>query len=176
MTVIFWSRSGDLLSQSDDARIRAARADDIPHLIQLERTTATAPHWSDSDYRAIAKKLEPNSGNATYIALIVESPQEKRLLGFLMAQAIGTDCEIENIVVAESERRRGLGSRLVQEFKRIASARAVANIFLEVRESNQAAIRLYVQNGFRQEGRRKDYYRNPDEDALLLRLALVVTT
>jgi ribosomal-protein-alanine N-acetyltransferase len=60
---------------------------------------------------------------------------------------------------------------LLEGFLRLARARRGTNVFLEVRKSNQAARLLYEKAGFVEAGRRKDYYRQPDEDALVLRFS-----
>ena len=100
------------------------------------------------------------------------SPLSKSMSGFLVAQHVATDWELENIVVAATERRKGIGNLLLGAL--LASARETNStaVFLEVRESNQAACRLYEGNGFQQTGRRKNYYPVPPEDAILYRLIL----
>ena len=72
--------------------------------------------------------------------------------------------------VAPFARRRGLGKRLLSEFLDLARARSAEAVFLEVRESNLAARRLYEKCAFLESGRRKDYYRNPKEDSVNYRL------
>ena len=81
-----------------------------------------------------------------------------RVQAFLVAQHIPPEWELENIVVAPTARREGLGSRLVQHLLSIARKSNSDAMFLEVRESNIAARRLYEKLGFRENGRRKAYY------------------
>jgi len=95
-----------------------------------------------------------------------------KISGFLVARHLAPEWELENIVVAPSARRIGLGSRLLNAL--LANARETDSeaVFLEVRESNAAARSLYEKAGFEPTGRRKAYYTNPAEDAVLYRLLL----
>lgn len=74
---------------------------------------------------------------------------------------------MENIVVCQAARRKGLGLRLLDTLLTNAKETNSAPMFLEVRESNTAARGLYQKAGFRETGRRKSYYTNPTEDAIL---------
>ena len=80
--------------------------------------------------------------------------------------------EIENIAIAGPARRRGLGTRLLGELLDLARAQGAESVFLEVRESNHAARALYEKWSFIESGRRKKYYKDPEEDAILYRLVL----
>lgn len=77
--------------------------------------------------------------------------------------------EIENIVVAPKVRRKGIGRQLVDALLAAAGETNSESVFLEVRESNAAARKLYESAGFQQNGRRKSYYSDPPEDAILYR-------
>jgi [ribosomal protein S18]-alanine N-acetyltransferase len=99
--------------------------------------------------------------------------EEAHLLrGFLVASAVSTEWEIENVVVDDAVRRRGLGMRLIGHLVSQARSEQAQSIFLEVRESNGSARALYEKAGFVQIGRRSAYFRNPTEDAILYRLSL----
>jgi len=101
--------------------------------------------------------------------------------GFLVARGVGGDWEIENIVVSAHLRRQGVGTDLLKSFlarvgKREASESSSAQsaaktVHLEVRESNLAARELYTRMGFVPAGRRKGYYSDPPEDAILLKFS-----
>jgi ribosomal-protein-alanine N-acetyltransferase len=87
--------------------------------------------------------------------------------GFVIAREVAGEWELENIVVAPRLQGRGIGSALLGELcDRVRSAGGT-KLLLEVRESNAAARRLYESQGFNVTGRRKNYYSNPEEDALL---------
>jgi len=99
------------------------------------------------------------------LLLIAESDERK--LGFLVANFAVDECELENIVVVASERRKGIARELMRALITTAHEHNATRIFLEVRESNIAARVLYRTCGFTVTGVRKSYYRNPDEDAVL---------
>jgi [ribosomal protein S18]-alanine N-acetyltransferase len=80
--------------------------------------------------------------------------------------------EVLNLAVAPEFRRRGIGGALLDAGLAAFRRRKVDEVFLEVRESNIEAQALYIGHGFRPVGQRSAYYRNPREDALVLRLAM----
>lgn len=100
------------------------------------------------------------------------SEVEGRLTGFLVARVDTVTCELENIVVADEWRRRGTGSRLLQKLISTVREDRLQRVQLEVRESNSVARSLYRNLGFVESGRRKKYYPNPTEDAVLYTLIL----
>lgn len=144
------------------SRVRPAKIEDIPMLMAIEREAATAAHWQEAQHR---KALEPGAVPER-VSLVIE---EEAVLGFIVAQVLGDEWEIENVAVTAQAQRRGLGSHLVKELLELARGRGAHAVFLEVRESNQAAQGLYRKWGFAPAGRRKSYYADPPEDALLFR-------
>jgi [ribosomal protein S18]-alanine N-acetyltransferase len=152
-------------------QIRAATLADVPSMMLLERQSATAGHWTEDQY---GQALESESTKR--LVLVIESCTTTRpsdaatsILGFLVAQHIAPEWELENIVVAPTARRKGLGKRLLQHLLSVARETNSDSVFLEVRESNTAARGLYEEAGFAQTGRRKAYYTSPPEDAILYR-------
>ena len=151
----------------------------------LQKHAATAAHWSVEQYEALFRASSP-----ARIALVVEEENqeeenqeetnqeeenqqsEAEVQGFVIARAVGVEWEIENIAIAGPARRRGLGTRLLGEFLDLAKARGGEAVFLEVRESNHAACSLYERWAFMESGRRKKYFKDPQEDAILYRLDL----
>ena len=91
------------------------------------------------------------------------------VISVLQWRLIEPEAEILDIAVAAAQRRQGIASFVLTEFSRLARAAGVREILLEVRESNSAAIALYTKFGFTPAGRRNNYYRDPNEAALLLR-------
>lgn len=89
------------------------------------------------------------------------------VVGFLIARQAAAEWELENIVVADEFRGKGVGTQLLQEFFTQAKKMNSDSVFLEVRESNTPARRLYERLGFHETGRRRAYYSNPTEDAIL---------
>jgi ribosomal-protein-alanine N-acetyltransferase len=159
--------------------IRPATLADIPSILDLERQSATAGHWTEEQYRRAFRQ----EGGERLVLLAEDSPPtasaqetrslaDTRIFGFLVAQHLAPEWELENIVVAPAARRQGLGKRLLDALLAAARETNSTTVFLEVRESNAAARSLYEKAGFEQTGRRKAYYTNPVEDALLYRLTL----
>jgi ribosomal-protein-alanine acetyltransferase len=139
--------------------IRSATPDDLPDLLSIEQQAAQAAHWTISHYQA---RL------ADGVILVAE--EKGIIVGFVCAREIGSEWEIENIVVAASVRRLGIADALLNALLRRVREKANAAVRLEVRESNEPARRLYEKHGFRESGRRREYYRDPVEDAVLYEL------
>ena len=135
---------------------------------ELEQQTATAAHWSATQYDA----LFAADTQARGALLAVDESSESLIMGFLIARCLQDEWEIENIIVDEQHRQSGVGSRLVRSLLAEARTAGVLSVILEVRESNHAALRLYESIGFKAEGRRKNYYQASTEDALLYRLKI----
>ncbi len=93
-----------------------------------------------------------------------------RIIGFILGRIPfgGGDAEIHNLGVAATVRRQGIGSMLLDQFRTICSERGIAAIWLEVRDSNAAAISFYRSHGFAQKGIRANFYSNPTENAVLM--------
>jgi ribosomal-protein-alanine N-acetyltransferase len=150
--------------------IRAAISTDLPDMMALDKRAATAAHWSVEQYEALFGASSPDR-----MALIIQEETQQsqlQLQGFVIARAVGVEWEIENIAIAGRARRRGLGTRLLGDLLDLARAERAEAVFLEVRESNRAARFLYEKWSFVESGRRKKYYQEPEEDAILYRLGL----
>ncbi len=144
-------------------RVRAAAANDIPRLVEIAKHSATAAHWNQNEYLQLFAQ-EPLQRR---LALVIEDSTE--VVGFIVGKQIDQECEIENIAVSGAARRRGLGTRLLDEFLALIQRQGGREIWLEVRESNLAARALYEKWAFVEAGRRKAYYEDPSEDALILK-------
>jgi ribosomal-protein-alanine N-acetyltransferase len=167
--------------------VRPAIAADVPAMLDLERQCPTAAHWSQRQYedlfgtrgdgpRRLVLLVEESADGAECgtesLLGTVSSRAVFLTLGFLIAREISPEWELENIVIAPACRRKGLATRLFTALLDRARETNSERVFLEVRESNQAARAFYVRLGFEECGRRKLYYANPPENALLYRLAL----
>ncbi len=158
-------------------RVRPAKPSDLPRLVEIASHSATAAQWNQAEYRKLFPIDEPDaqppadaqskSQPQSRTALVVE--QDGNVVGFIVGQQLEDEWEIENIAVTGAARRHGLGSRLVNELLDLVRSRGGKTVFLEVRESNRAARSLYEKWGFLEVGRRKMYYQNPAEDALVLK-------
>ncbi len=146
-------------------RIRPARVADARALAELEKRCFSDP-WSESAFR---EALE----SAWTFGLVLEQTAPTPLtVGYLIGRDAAGTGEILNLAVAPEVRRQGLARELLERGLAAFVHRRTEEVFLEVRESNLAARELYGAAGFRPVGMRSGYYRNPAEDALVLRLAL----
>jgi [ribosomal protein S18]-alanine N-acetyltransferase len=166
-------------------KVRLAIPEDIPNLIELEQLSPTAAHWSQEQYRRAISRV---GDLAERVVLVAESDDPRReevkppaalslpetrrqgrgvLTGFLVARNVDSEWELENIVVGSEFRRQGIGTQLIEALLERVRARNGSAVFLEVRESNAAARKVYEKAGFRETGRRKLYYSDPAEDAIL---------
>lgn len=159
-------------------RVRRANSADIPVMMTLERQSASAAHWSPQQYGTLFTSAQQQSERLAWVVDDESGGPTKAaskapaILGFLVAHRIDPEWELENIVVAETARRRGVATSLLAELVGYAQAERSSGIFLEVRESNQGARALYRKSGFEERGLRKSYYSNPTEDAILCLLSL----
>jgi [ribosomal protein S18]-alanine N-acetyltransferase len=142
-----------------DADVRLATLPDLPVILEIANSSQTGARWSEQQYAEI---LTENSLRKT---LVIET--DDKIQGFVVAHIIGDEWEVENIVIAPQMQRRGLGGKLLKQLMKFSCASAASRIFLEVRESNQAARILYKKCGFAETGQRKNYYQNPSENAVL---------
>jgi ribosomal-protein-alanine N-acetyltransferase len=160
------ARSGNGAAPSSALTLRSAVGADIPAMMALEGNLVSAARWSEATYRGIFEQ-----GCREPIACALEDPSAG-VRAFLIAHVMDDDCELENIVVAPELQSRGWGTKLVEELISRAASRGAKRIYLEVRESSRPARALYEKCGFVVAGRRRSYYQNPSEDALLYRLEL----
>lgn len=144
--------------------IRPAKPEDLPAMQAIERHAATAAHWTPADYEKIFSAPELQA-DWRRIALVIED--QGRVEGFLVAQTVGGEWELENVAIQPEARRRGHGTRLVGELLDLARAQGASAVFLEARASNAAARSLYEKWAFVESGRRPRYYRDPEEDAVV---------
>ena len=146
-------------------KLRTGAREDIPRLMALAGESRMAAHWSLSDYENLftPKVVQQSCLLVAECAGVVG--------GFLVARGSDGDWEIENIVVTSEMRRQGLGTELMHGFFRAGGEMAMKTVHLEVRESNVSARELYKSLGFAHVGRRKSYYSDPPEDAIVLKLS-----
>jgi len=143
----------------EPCRIRPASLADVPALAELERLCFSDP-WTAS---GIQETIQYETARALVACT------KDRLVGYVLARISGEEGEILDLAVLPAERRRGIGNQLIRAVRGAMQREGVRELYLEVRESNAAARALYQQQGFRPVGMRSHYYRNPPEDALVLR-------
>lgn len=146
----------------DPIRIRRMAAGDLTAVLEIETSSYTVP-WSEATFRGLIRRSDAD-------VVVVEVDGE--LIGYAAAWFVADQAELGNIAVAASWRRRGVGARLVTTVLERAGERGMREVFLEVRPSNTAAKRLYERFGFREVSRRRNYYTEPREDAVVMRMAV----
>lgn len=156
--------------QCEDSRIRPVEASHIADLIRIGQETNLSP-WSAQSYLD-----EMKNPDAVMLRMIND---DNATIGFVVGRLVSagdteprTDAEIYNIAVATRDQRRGCGQTLFESFRDACAVRDASNIWLEVRESNDSALRFYQKNGFERVQSRKHFYENPREHAVLMRLSL----
>jgi ribosomal-protein-alanine N-acetyltransferase len=177
------------------AMVRGMRGEDIAGVVALAAGEPTAPHWPVAEYRRMLEVIaETPSRRGAWVLLLASSEPAPRLghqgrlghrrntrsvgasagqiAGFAMASHVAGVCDLEAVVVAEVWRGRRFGSSLVEAAAGWGRGLGASRLELEVRASNLAARRLYERMGFAVDGERAGYYRNPEEEAVLMSLRL----
>ena len=134
-------------------------ADHVHQVAQLERECFHDP-WSEN---SIAGELN------NPLSLWIVALHEQQVVGYVGSQTVMGEADMMNIAVSSRYRRMGIAQELVQRLVSALNDAQVHSLTLEVRASNEPAKALYGKLGFEQIGRRPNYYRNPKEDALILR-------
>jgi [ribosomal protein S18]-alanine N-acetyltransferase len=143
--------------------VRPAGAADLDDIVALERQSFSDP-WSRASFaEALAQP---------WVEFRCICAPGGALLGYVVASFVADEGEIASIAVAPAARRQGVGRSLLDWVVGEGERRGTGALYLEVRESNTAARALYRSRGFLEVGRRRAYYRNPTEDAMVLRLSM----
>ena len=145
------------------------RAESVAEIVKIAEECGLS-YWSEADYRAEIDR----AGSYTFQA---ESIPGQIVAGFIIMRLITkTDghypaaFEILNIAVKENYRKTGVGTLLIRSALHVAKQNSPANIRLEVRSSNKTAIEFYKKHGFRPEYVRRNFYSNPVEDGIVMKL------
>jgi len=141
--------------------IDRVRATDLTRIAAMERQCFSDP-WSASAFRDLEQ-------NPRVQFLCARAGENEPALGYVVAWFAADEGEIANLAVAPEARGKGIGAALLDAALTHAERMHVSAVYLEVRDSNQTARRLYASRGFAEVGRRRDYYRRPVEDAVILR-------
>jgi len=138
------------------------RPEDVPEVLSLELASYTTP-WSGTLFmNEIYKPLS--------VAKVVRSGD--KIIGYICADQVLDEGHILNVTVHPEHRRRGMAAHMVAHVVGLLVGRACKNFFLEVRMSNEAALRMYEKSGFSMISVRKRYYTSPEEDAVIMKLQL----
>lgn len=139
--------------------IRKMTAREVPQVAELEKLCFAMP-WSE---KSVAGELD------NPLALWLVAMDGESLAGYVGSQTVMDETDMMNLAVTPQFRRQGVGEALVNAL--VASLKELGSrcLTLEVRDSNGPARALYAKLGFAEVGRRRGYYRDPREDALILR-------
>ena len=140
--------------------ITEMRSEHVAQVAALEKLCFGTEAWSEN---SVASELN------NQLALWVVAVDGDRVAGYVGSQTVCDETDMMNIAVHPDYRRQKLGTALITNLIEALAKRGSHSLTLEVRASNDPAIAMYTLYGFEQVGRRKNYYRNPKEDALILR-------
>jgi ribosomal-protein-alanine N-acetyltransferase len=136
------------------------RPADLDAVILIERRSFTAP-WEESTFRGLMRR--PSAS-----LLVAEIDDE--VVGYSVTWFAADEGELGDIAVLPERRGEGIGRLLLHESIAVAAGRGTRSLYLEVREANEVARRMYATDGFDVVGVRKQYYTEPVEDAIVMRL------
>jgi ribosomal-protein-alanine N-acetyltransferase len=142
--------------------IEKMRQEDLDQVMEIEKESFSDP-WNKSFF-------SQDIDNQSALSLVAKA--DDKIIGYVCLWKILDEIQISNIAVSPERRRRGIGEEMMQRILKMAKEEDYRRISLDVRISNKAAIGLYEKFGFREAGRRKNYYRHPQEDALILEKVL----
>ena len=135
------------------------KSDHVAQVAQLEKECFHDP-WSEN---SIASELK------NPLSLWLVAVDDQQVVGYVGSQSVMGEADMMNIAVSSKFRRMGIAQELVERLVTLLREKDVYSLTLEVRAANEPAKALYGKLGFNQVGRRPNYYRNPKEDALILR-------
>lgn len=138
--------------------IRRAVPDDAPKIAELERAIFPDP-WGEKDIFSYIC----SEGGMCYTAL-----EDGEVIAYIIGRVIPPEGEIYRIATRVGYRHRGIAYRLLDFAAKTERGRGLECLFLEVRESNVPARNLYRSYGFRELGERKNYYKDPTENAVVM--------
>ena len=142
--------------------IREMKQGDIMNILEIEKLSFASPWTKGMLKETLSSPIAANFVMAT----------DKILVGYIMVYSVEDEAHILNLAAHPDHRRRGYASRLIRHTVDRCRDKGVSEFFLEVRESNNCAKTLYRKIGFEVIGRRKRYYTETNEDALVMQLSL----
>ena len=141
--------------------IRKMTLDDIPAVVQLDRISFSLP-WPERSFRF---ELTDNPASRCWVAEI-----DGKLVGMIVVWLLVDEAHVATLATHPDFRRRGIATRLLSYALRNLIAEGARSSFLEVRVSNIVAQEMYRKLGYKESGRRPRYYKDNDEDAILMNL------
>ena len=142
-------------------QIRKMRLEDIPAVVQLDQVSFSLP-WPERSFRY---ELTNNPASRSWVAEV-----DGHVIGMIVGWMLVDEMHIATIATHPEYRRQGIASKLLSHILLQSIDEGALTSFLEVRESNHAAQEMYRKFGYEKTGRRRRYYRDNDEDAILMHL------
>ncbi len=142
--------------------IEYMKEEDIDDVLKIEHSSFSTP-WSREMFSC---ELTDHPFSYLYVA----RNNKGKILGYICYWLVFDEMNVLNLAVDKDLRQKGFGSALLKFVLKDGADRGAQTVNLEVRRSNRAAIELYEKFGFRQAAVRKNYYENPEEDAMLMAL------
>jgi [ribosomal protein S18]-alanine N-acetyltransferase len=140
---------------------RKMTVEDIPAVIELDQKSFSLP-WPERSFRF---ELTDNPASRCWVADL-----DGKVVGMIVVWLIVDEAHVATLATHPDYRRQGIGKRLLAHALRHMIQDGARSSFLEVRESNRAAQEMYRKLGYEITGRRRRYYRDNDEDAILMNL------
>jgi [ribosomal protein S18]-alanine N-acetyltransferase len=141
--------------------IRKMTLEDIPVVVELDKISFSLP-WPERSFRF---ELTDNPASRCWVAEV-----DERVAGMVVGWMLVDEMHIATIAIHPDYRRQGIGSKLLLHTLLKSMQEGARSSFLEVRASNLAAQEMYLKFGYEKTGRRRRYYRDNDEDAILMLL------
>lgn len=143
------------------------RERDLNEVVEIEESSGLN-RWGFDAYR---RELLKNQNAIMFVARNdYAAGDEPRVVGFFAGWIVENELHVNNIATHSGYRRLGIGQCLMEAAIEEGRLRGITHVLLEVRASNETAQILYRRLGFRYVGRRRDYYRFPTEDAMVMKL------
>lgn len=143
--------------------VRKMKESDVEVVANLEKLYFTDA-WSE---KSILETMQQPH------AFILVAEEEDIVVGYCIVYYSMEEAEIARIAVAASNRKQGVGQELLRAACRTGIQQGVERLLLDVRESNESALRFYRAFGFAEDGIRKNFYQNPKEHAVLMSMSIV---
>lgn len=153
------------MSRGVRMQVRPMMPADLDRVLQIAGQLEHAPNWPPSAYEAVFDPEKPRR-----IACVAENSETKTVIGFAIMLVTPPEAELETIAVAPEFQRQGVAGLIFGALVALARQSEVIRIVLEVRASNLDAVAFYRSHGFVEDGRRRGYYVDPIEDAVLMSL------
>jgi ribosomal-protein-alanine N-acetyltransferase len=155
-------------SQENQAslHVKPMRPEDLDRVLDIEQRSYSEPWTRDMFIDELFEKWFSHT-------VVLRLWPSTNLVGYSCFWILETELHLLNLAIDPAWRGRGFGNRLLQWILAGGKKERASNVYLEVRLSNHGAIRLYEKNGFQRFSQRKNYYNNPQEDALILKYSYI---